>query len=475
MVPRDRDLAVMLNLLARSATGQTLSVYTEFIAGPRAPVHADGPDEMHVIFLDNGRTDILAGDAREILRCIRCGACLNVCPVYRQASGHAYRGVYPGPVGAVLTPLLAGGHFAEFADLPRASSLCGACNEVCPVDIPIPDLLLRPARATPARTPGGPGALASPPGRGLWSTRAGFAASTSSAGWPPTGPRPGRGCRAGPASWAEGRELPGDDQGRPSFAGSGPQRARVRRPTGRWRRSNSAAGCAPVWPDAAAPMTDRWVRCLRGPRWPRPPHDGPSGSAPPSPRSLAGRVRSWSTSGSAPTRHRGCRTSDRPRCWCCWLRAGRGRHRGQWGGRSRPRRSPATGSVVVDSDRNGRLVSLLPRVGVFVLSWPTSCPPLATCCATRDEHWPDGPPTNVVLVTGPVAGDIEDASRGRGARAGARCTPSSSTDEQPLRRSCSTRTSPAARSRRDLRAAPPTRARSPPAAERDHARRRRDR
>jgi L-lactate dehydrogenase complex protein LldF len=170
LVPRDRDLAVFLNLLARSATGQTLSVYTELIAGPRGPRQPDGPEEMHVIFLDNGRSQILGGDCREILRCIRCGACLNVCPVYRQASGHAYRGVYSGPVGAVLTPLLAGAQFDrvgaaglgpaepvaggsgnpprvpsfnDYADLPRASSLCGACNEVCPVDIPLPDLLLR--------------------------------------------------------------------------------------------------------------------------------------------------------------------------------------------------------------------------------------------------------------------------------------------------------------------------------------------
>lgn len=143
LVPRDRDLGVLLNLLGRSATGQALSVYTEFITGPRAASQPDGPEEMHVIFLDNGRSEILAGDCREILRCIRCGACLNVCPVYRQASGHAYRGVYSGPVGAVLTPLLAGERFTDFADLPRASSLCGACNEVCPVDIPIPDLLLR--------------------------------------------------------------------------------------------------------------------------------------------------------------------------------------------------------------------------------------------------------------------------------------------------------------------------------------------
>jgi L-lactate dehydrogenase complex protein LldF len=98
---------------------------------------------MHVVFMDNGRTDVLASNCKEILRCIRCGACQNVCPVYRQASGHAYRSTYGGPVGAVLSPLLFGDRFPELADLPKASSLCGACNEVCPVDIPIPDLLLR--------------------------------------------------------------------------------------------------------------------------------------------------------------------------------------------------------------------------------------------------------------------------------------------------------------------------------------------
>jgi L-lactate dehydrogenase complex protein LldF len=143
ILPRERDLALLLNLLARSGTGQQLTVYTEFISGPKAVTQPDGPEELHVIFVDNGRTEVLASECREILRCIRCGACLNVCPVYRQVSGHAYRSVYPGPVGAVLSPLLAGERFPELADLPKASSLCGACNEVCPVDIPIPDLLLR--------------------------------------------------------------------------------------------------------------------------------------------------------------------------------------------------------------------------------------------------------------------------------------------------------------------------------------------
>jgi L-lactate dehydrogenase complex protein LldF len=143
LIPSDKDAALFLALLGRSATGQQLTVYTQFIGGPRLAGQLDGPEEMHVIFLDNRRTEVLASNCREILRCIRCGACLNVCPVYRQASGHAYRSVYPGPVGAVLSPLLKGNQFPELADLPKASSLCGACNEVCPVDIPIPDLLLR--------------------------------------------------------------------------------------------------------------------------------------------------------------------------------------------------------------------------------------------------------------------------------------------------------------------------------------------
>lgn len=143
VIPRERDLAVFLNLLGRSATGQQLTVYTEFINGPRSENQPDGPEHMHVVFMDNGRTDVLASNCKEILRCIRCGACQNVCPVYRQASGHAYRSTYGGPVGAVLSPILFGSRFPELADLPKASSLCGACNEVCPVDIPIPDLLLR--------------------------------------------------------------------------------------------------------------------------------------------------------------------------------------------------------------------------------------------------------------------------------------------------------------------------------------------
>jgi len=141
LVPSLEDLALFLSLLARSSTGQKISVYTHLITGPRGPGEADGPDELHVIFLDGGRSSILGTEFQDVLHCIRCGACLDQCPVYRQLGGHAYGGVYSGPIGAVLTPLLGG--FAENADLPaEACSLCGACGEVCPSAIPLPDLIL---------------------------------------------------------------------------------------------------------------------------------------------------------------------------------------------------------------------------------------------------------------------------------------------------------------------------------------------
>jgi L-lactate dehydrogenase complex protein LldF len=168
IVPKDRDLSLFLNLIARSATGQQLTVYNQFINGPRRDGQPHGPEQMHVIFIDNRRTEVLASECREILRCIRCGACLNVCPVFRQAGGHAYRSVYPGPVGAVLSPLLAGNRYPELADLPKASSLCGACNEVCPVNIPIPDLLLR--LRDKAKREKAPEAMKGTPSLGLWAT-----------------------------------------------------------------------------------------------------------------------------------------------------------------------------------------------------------------------------------------------------------------------------------------------------------------
>jgi L-lactate dehydrogenase complex protein LldF len=133
---------LLLALLARSATGQRLSSYTNVVTGTRGPGELDGPEELHVVILDNGRSDLLAGEYHEMLGCIRCGACLNVCPVYRQTGGHAYGWVYPGPMGSVLTPLLAGDDYAEAAELANASTLCGACMDACPVQIPLQDLLL---------------------------------------------------------------------------------------------------------------------------------------------------------------------------------------------------------------------------------------------------------------------------------------------------------------------------------------------
>jgi L-lactate dehydrogenase complex protein LldF len=141
VVPRLADLGVMLKLLGRSATGQAMTVYTSFFGGPRKAGEKDGPEEFHLVLMDNGRSEILASEEyRETLRCIRCGACLNACPVYRKVSGHAYGYVYSGPIGALITPLFKG--LSEYKDLPQASSLCGACYEVCPVKINIPQHLI---------------------------------------------------------------------------------------------------------------------------------------------------------------------------------------------------------------------------------------------------------------------------------------------------------------------------------------------
>ncbi len=153
IVPSFADLAVMAELLPRSATGQKLTTYLNVISGPRRANEADGPDELHVVIVDNGRSDQLGDpDFQAILHCIRCGACLNVCPVYRQIGGHAYGSVYPGPIGAVLSPLFQPEQ--ELAtELADASSLCGACHEACPVKIPIHDMLvkLRERNARPGR------------------------------------------------------------------------------------------------------------------------------------------------------------------------------------------------------------------------------------------------------------------------------------------------------------------------------------
>jgi L-lactate dehydrogenase complex protein LldF len=139
VIPTLEDAAAILRVLARSATGQEMSVYTTFSTGPKRPDDADGPDEYHVVLLDNGRSALLGTEFQEILRCIRCGACMNHCPVYGAIGGHAYGWVYPGPMGAVLTPSLIG--IAIGKHLPNASTFCGKCESVCPMRIPLPKMM----------------------------------------------------------------------------------------------------------------------------------------------------------------------------------------------------------------------------------------------------------------------------------------------------------------------------------------------
>lgn len=140
LVPSFADLDLMIKILGRSATGQKITTYTSLIAGPGRQDETDGCREMHVILLDNGRSRILGGPLAEILGCIRCGACLNACPVYKNVGGHAYGDTYPGPIGSIVTPGLRG--IRGWKELPDASSLCGACREVCPVRLDIPRMLL---------------------------------------------------------------------------------------------------------------------------------------------------------------------------------------------------------------------------------------------------------------------------------------------------------------------------------------------
>src|SRR5436190_2514284 len=139
IVPTLEDAATLLRLLARSATGQEFSSYTTVSTGPRRPGDLDGPEQYHVVLLDNGRTGLIGGEFQDMLRCLRCAACLNHCPVYAAVGGHAYGWVYPGPMGAVLTPALVG--VEEAGHLPNASTFCGRCESVCPVKIPLPRMM----------------------------------------------------------------------------------------------------------------------------------------------------------------------------------------------------------------------------------------------------------------------------------------------------------------------------------------------
>jgi L-lactate dehydrogenase complex protein LldF len=139
VLPTLEDVSFILRLLTRSATGQSISNYLTFTTGPKRPGDQDGPDQFHIIIVDGGRTKVLASDLREALRCIRCGACMNHCPVYQNIGGHPYGWVYPGPIGSVLTPAYAG--IENALDLPNAATLCNQCGVVCPVKIPLPDLM----------------------------------------------------------------------------------------------------------------------------------------------------------------------------------------------------------------------------------------------------------------------------------------------------------------------------------------------
>jgi L-lactate dehydrogenase complex protein LldF len=205
------ELDVMLGLVARVGTGQAITVYTNIISGPRRDGDADGPEELHVVVVDNGRSGILGTRFEEVLSCIRCGACLNACPVYRQVGGHAYGSVYSGPIGAVLTPLLRP-HDKEARELSEASSLCGACWDACPVRIPLHDLLLELRQrdaigdASSLRRAGFTG------WSWLWSNRAGFALSRAAGR---VGLRLARGRRKLPGwggAWMQDRELPRVDR-----------------------------------------------------------------------------------------------------------------------------------------------------------------------------------------------------------------------------------------------------------------------
>ncbi|MEM9097757.1 MAG: lactate utilization protein B [Pseudomonadota bacterium] len=139
IVPTLEDASTILRVLARSATGQEMSVYTTFSSGPKRQADPDGPEQYHVVLLDNGRTNMLGTEFQEMLRCIRCGACMNHCPVYQSVGGHAYGWVYPGPMGSVLTPSLIG--VDQAGHLPNASTFCGRCEAVCPMRIPLPKMM----------------------------------------------------------------------------------------------------------------------------------------------------------------------------------------------------------------------------------------------------------------------------------------------------------------------------------------------
>ena len=210
VVPTLEDASTILRVLARSATGQEFATYTTFSTGPRRDGDADGPGAFHVVLLDNGRSEMLGGELQEMLRCIRCGACLNHCPVYGAIGGHAYGWVYSGPMGAVLTPSLVGVDLA--GHLPNASTFCGKCESVCPMRIPLPRMMRTwrerefERKLSPARTRAALALwawLAERPALYHWAARLGIGALAMLAGrrgrfrWLP-----------GAGGWTAGRDFP---------------------------------------------------------------------------------------------------------------------------------------------------------------------------------------------------------------------------------------------------------------------------
>jgi len=209
ILPSFRELTVMLPLLTGSATGQRVSTYFNVISGPRRPEDPDGPEELHVVVIDNGRSAILPTEFRSILHCIRCGACQNVCPVFRHVGGHAYGTVYGGPIGAVLAPLLDG--FERAGDLPHASSLCGACTDICPVRIPLHEHLLGLRRDVARVRAPMTERLTFRWWSMLWSSARGyrlFARVSRMAQWPIARRRRIRRAPFPFSRWTEGRDLP---------------------------------------------------------------------------------------------------------------------------------------------------------------------------------------------------------------------------------------------------------------------------
>lgn len=215
IVPTMEDAMTLLRLLARSATGQEFSTYTTFSAGPKRAGDLDGPREFHVVLLDNGRSRLLGTPAQEVLRCIRCGACMNHCPVYQTVGGHAYGWVYPGPIGAALDPHLVG--LEEAQHLPNASTFCGRCEEVCPMKIPLPAIMRHWRELAHER---GVGSEWPRMGLGLWAFLAkrprlygwGVWAAMTALGW--WGERRGRFAHLPLArGWTEGRDFPAPEGG----------------------------------------------------------------------------------------------------------------------------------------------------------------------------------------------------------------------------------------------------------------------